>query len=175
MLPTRNYPNRKAVVVNNCPYVELSGFSFENRYERGELRPTQHMGWKNVGDQALAAFEIVILKYDAFNRRMVGIPWTVAGTDSEDWTPLAPGKSDEGIAVDPRREEVFTAVAYVSAARLQDGTVWQADEGSLLDQLRQAAPEIGEFGDVKPDRRPFVNWEGMPTINWTTGRRGEGN
>ncbi len=147
-----NYPGRKAAVVNNCPYVELSGFSFENRVERGEIRPTQHMNWKNIGDQPLVAFEIVLLKYDAFNRRMVGVPWTVTGTDSDHWTPLPQGRADEGSAVDPGRELVLTAIAYVRLARLQDGTIWEADEAGLPEQLRKAAPEIKDLGDLKPDQ-----------------------
>jgi hypothetical protein len=153
----RNYPGRKAVVVNNCPHVELSAFAFENRAERGNIRPTQHVGWKNVGAQPLVAFEIVTLKYDAFNRRMVGTSWTVTGTDSEHWSPLPQGRTGEGIAVDPGREEVFTALAYVRLARLQDGTIWRADEGGLLDQLHKAAPEIEELGDIKPDARPVID------------------
>ncbi len=138
--------------MNNCPYVELSDFSFENWVERGVTRPTRRMTWKNVGDQPLVAFEIVILKYDAFNRRMAGTPWTVSGTDSEHWSPLRQGKVGEGSAVDPGREEVFTAMAYVRLARLQDGTIWQADEAGLLEQLRKAAPEIKDLGDLKPSQ-----------------------
>ena len=158
-----NYPGRKAAVVNNCPYVELSGFSFENRVERGEIRPVQHIGWKTVGDQPFVACEIVILKYDPFNRRMVGMPWTVAGTDSEHWSPLPQGRTGEGSAVDPGREQAFTAIAYVRLARLQDGTIWQADEAALLEQLRTAAPEIKDFGDLKPEPPVYPRRQGpMP-------------
>lgn len=158
-----NYPGRKAVVVNNCPHVELSGFSFENRVERGEIRPVQHVNWKTVSDQPFVACEIVILKYDPFNRRMVGMAWTIAGTDSEHWSPLPQGKAGEGSAVDPGREQVFTAIAYVRLARLQDGTIWQADEAALLEQLRTAAPEIKDFGDLKPEPPVYPRRQGpMP-------------
>jgi hypothetical protein len=50
-------------------------------------------------------------------------------------------------------EEVLTAIAYVRAARLADGTVWEVDDRKLLDELKKVAPEFKEFGDVKPDPR----------------------
>jgi len=39
-------------------------------------------------------------------------------------------------------------------ARLKDGTIWRADDAKLLEHLRKVAPEIEEFGDVKPDPKP---------------------
>jgi hypothetical protein len=44
------------------------------------------MKWKNVADQPIVAFEIVILKYDPFDRRLIGGRWTVTGRNSADWT-----------------------------------------------------------------------------------------
>jgi hypothetical protein len=28
-----NFPDRKAIIVNNSPHVELSGFTFQNKYQ----------------------------------------------------------------------------------------------------------------------------------------------
>ena len=67
-----NYPDRKAVVLNTFADLELSEFTFSNLYIDGRTRHHQDMYWKNVGDKPLAAFEIVILKYDAFDQRMFG-------------------------------------------------------------------------------------------------------
>lgn len=146
-----NYPDRKALIINNCPYTELSGFSFENSYDSGSTRFNQSMKWKNVGKQALVAFEIVILKYDAFNRRLIGTQWTVTGTDSANWKPLEVGQSGSDGTRELGEEEVYTGIAYVRLARLKDGTIWRASDTELLAHLHKVAPEIEEFGDVKPD------------------------
>ena len=149
-----NYPDRKALIVNNCPHVELSNFIFANRYGSGSTRFSQGMKWKNIGKQPLIAFEIVILNYDAFNRRMIGTRWTVTGRNSADWKPLEPGMSNGDGSSGFGVEEVFTGIAYVRLARFKDGTIWRANDAKLLEQLRKVAPEIEEFGDVKPDPSP---------------------
>lgn len=149
-----NYPDRKAAIVNNCPYVELSEFSFANKYEDRRTRFHQDMKWKNIGKQSLVAFEIVILKYDAFNRRLIGSRWTVTGTNSGKWSPLEPGESSADGTRSLGEEEVFTGIAYVRLARLKDGTIWRVNDMELGKLLRKAAPEIEEFGDVKPDPKP---------------------
>src|SRR5438874_2094235 len=77
-----NYPGRKPIIVNTCPFVELSGFSFQNAYADRRTRFETQMTWKNIGTQPLSAFEIVILKYDAFDRRLIGERWTVTGVNS---------------------------------------------------------------------------------------------
>jgi hypothetical protein len=143
-----SYPDRKALIVNNCPYVQLSSFLFENRYERSSYRLIQNMMWTNVGGQSIVAFEIVILKYDAFNERINGNRWTVTGANSQNWMPLGPGYSGGDTTFSSTTEEVFTSIAYVRAVRFKDGTIWRADTKELLEQLRKVAPDIKEFGDV---------------------------
>lgn len=148
-----NYPDRKALVVNSCPFIELSSFSFENKYEDRATRFNQNIKWKNTGKQPVIAFEIVILKYDAFNRRMVGTRWTVTGKNSADWSPLDPGQSNGDGLRSYGEEEVFTGIAYVRLARLKDGTIWRVNDTTLLPLLHKSAPEIEDFGDVKPDEK----------------------
>ncbi len=147
----QNFPNRKALVVNTCPYVELSGFSFQNRFDDRRTRFEQNLSWKNVGTQPLVAFEVVILKYDPFNRRQIGSRWVITGHDSANWTPLGLGESGSDGTIGLSEEEVLTAIAYVRAARLADDTVWEVDDRKLLDELKKVVPEFKEFGDVKPD------------------------
>ena len=149
-----NYPDSKALIINTCPFVELSDFSFKNQYEDRATRFHEDMKWKNIGKQSIVAFEIVILKYDAFNRRLIGTRWTVTGKNSADWKPLEPEQSGEDGTRSLGQEEVFTGVAYVRLARLKDGTVWRANDAKLLEQLRKIAPNIEDFGDVKPDPKP---------------------
>ena len=149
-----NFPGRRAFIVNNCPHVKLSNFAYENFYAEGGTRFAQNLTWTNVGSQSIVAFEIVILKYDPFDRRLIGSRWTVTGKDSGDWRPLQPGQSASDGTRGYGEEEVFTAIAYVRNARLGDGTIWTADDGGLLAQFRSLNTGIREFGDVKPDAKP---------------------
>jgi hypothetical protein len=149
-----NYPSRQALIINNCPYVELSGFSYANRTGSSGTRFTEELSWKNSGTQPLVAFEIVVLKYDAFNRRMLGTRWTVTGKNSADWRPLEAGDSGSDGTSSFGGEEVLTAIAYVRSARLADGTIWTTHDLDLLKELHRVAPGIRDFGDTKPDPRP---------------------
>ena len=149
-----NYPDRRAVIVNTCPHVELSGFTFGNRYADRRTRFEQSLSWKNVGTQSLSALEIVVLKYDAFDQRLIGSRWTVTGKNSADWTPLAPGETGSDGTIGFGTEEVFTAIAYVRSARLADATVWRVNEAQLTTDLKKVAPGIKDFGSTKPDPKP---------------------
>jgi hypothetical protein len=150
-----SYPDRKALIDNNCPYVRLSDFSFENRYERNSRHFVQSMTWTNIGGQSIVAFEIVILKYDAFNQRINGLSWTITGNDSDNWMPLQPGYTGSDMAFGLTTEEVFTSIAYVRAVRLKDGTIWRVNVKELLERLRKVAHDIEQFGNVDPETKIF--------------------
>jgi hypothetical protein len=145
---TMNYPDREAIIVNNCPYIQLSNFWFENRYEKAAYRSFQYMTWTNTGGQAIVAFDIVILKYNAFNERINGVRWTVTGNNGQDWRPLEPGRKENDSVSALNTEEVFTGIAYVRAARMKDGTIWRADIKELKEKLAKIAPDITAFGDL---------------------------
>jgi hypothetical protein len=145
---TMNYPDREALIVNNCPYVQLSNFWYENRYEKSAYRFFQYMTWANTGGQAIVAFDIVILKYNAFNERINGVRWTVTGNNGQDWRPLEPGRRENDSISALNTEEVLTGIAYVRAARLKDGTIWRADMKELKEKIAKIAPDIAAFGDL---------------------------
>ena len=142
-----NYPDRRPIIANACPFVELSGFSFQN--QGGHF--ATNMSWKNIGRQPVTAFEIVILKYDAFDRRIIGESWTVTGVNSADWRPLQPGDRSTNGIMGPNQEEVFTAFAYVRTVRLADNIVWTVNGGQLNNELRKVSPGIRDFGELAPD------------------------
>jgi len=145
---TMNFPNRKALIVNNCPHVQLSNYWYENRYEKSIYRFVQDMAWANTSGQAIIAFDIVILKYNAFNERINGVRWTVTGNNSHDWKPLEPGYKESDSISSLTTEEVFTGIAYVRAVRLSNGTVWRADMKELKEKLANTAPDIAAFGEL---------------------------
>lgn len=152
-----NYPGHKAHVVNTCPHVELSGFSYRNEFRDRSMRFVQSLSWKNVGTHPIVAFEVVILKYDAFDERMVGSRWVVTGHDSADWSPLQPGATASDGTIGYGTEEVFTAFAYVRKARLADGTVWKADDQMIVKEVAKALPNSAQVGSVAPDPKPSKN------------------
>jgi len=146
-----SYPDSKAVIDNNCPYVKLSSFWFENRYERNGRHFVQGMTWTNVAGQPVIAFEIVILRYDAFNQRINGQSWVITGNDSDNWQPLQPGVSGSDITYSLTTEEVFTSIAYVRTVRLKNGTIWRVDPKDLPARFHILAPEIDQLGNLNPD------------------------
>lgn len=146
-----NYPDRRALIVNTSPLVELSDFGFQNVYKDRRTRFETAMSWKNIGTQPITAFEIVILKYDAFNRRLIGERWTVTGNNSANWRPLQPGTSSSDGTIGYGEEQVFTAIAYVRAVRLADGAVWEVVPTQLLAELRKNVPGFKDFGKLEPD------------------------
>ena len=149
-----NFADRRAFVVNECPSVQLSNFDFQNRYGDGEDKFIQSLHWMNVGTKPIAAFEIVILKYDPFNRRLIGSRWNVDGKNSADWTPLGPGESSGDGSISYGTEDVFTEIAYVRQVRFADGTVWAANDVHLAADLAKLNTGIAELGDLKPDPSP---------------------
>lgn len=148
---TNNFPDRVALVVNTSPAIDLGDFFFQNTSTDRRDRFEQHLSWKNIGQQPIVAFEIVVLKYDAFDQREVGSRWTVTGTNSANWAPLKPGETSQDGVLSYGPEDVFTAIAYVRSVRFADGTVWRVSDADLLQQLRKVAPNIKDFGNIKPD------------------------
>lgn len=150
-----NFVDRKAAVLQVSPYVELSDFKFGNSDEsRGRQRFVEQMRWKNIGTQPIVAIDITILKYDAFDQRLLGTRMVVTGTDSANWKPLAPGETGSDGALGYTTEAVYTAVAYVRQVRLADGTVWRADETKVLSELKKVVASIRDPGSLRPDPKP---------------------
>lgn len=151
---TDNFPDRKPYQLDVCPYVQISDFWFGNLLDSSGLvrwRFREKATWKNIGTQPITAFEIVVLKYDAFNQREIGDQWIVTGHDSAHWEPLKPGETASDAIIGLRDEKTFTAIAYVRHVRLADGTVWAADPQKVRDAIKKVAPFLREPGDVAPD------------------------
>jgi hypothetical protein len=156
----QNYPDRKAYTINLCPHVEITNFNFANEdRDRGrglstDTRFMSNYSWKSTSQQPIVALEIVMLKYDAFDERLVGSRFIVQGTNSVNWSPLPPGQSSSDGSIGFRDEDVFTGIAYVRRVRLRDGTVWRVEESKLLQELKKVAPNIRNPGSLAPDAKP---------------------
>jgi hypothetical protein len=141
-----NFAGRKAVIINNAPFIELSGFSFENQYRDRRTRLITNLSWKNTGSNPITAFEVMILRYDPFNRPIrSGGSWMITGTDSANWAPLAPGANASDGLIAFNDEPVFTSIVFVRRARLEDGTVWSFNAQEVEKRIKQSLPEIKEF------------------------------
>ena len=147
----QNYPDRKAYIINVCPYVEITDFSFANQDRDRRTQFTTNYSWRSTAQQPIVAVEIVTLKYDAFDERMLGTRFLVQGKNSVDWSPLQPGGSSSDGGIGFRDEDVFTGISYVRKVRLSDGTVWKVDESKLLIELKKVAPAIRSPGSLAPD------------------------
>ena len=147
----QNYPDRKAYVINICPHVEITSFSFANQDRERRTQVVTNYSWRSTAQKPIVAFEIVMLKYDAFDERLIGTRFAVQGTNSVDWSPLPPGGSSSDRAFSFLDEDVFTGISYVRKVRLADGTVWRVDESKLLAELKKVAPAIRDPGSLAPD------------------------
>jgi hypothetical protein len=139
-----NFADKKTILVDVCPFIQLSDFSIKNYSDASNTE----LSWTNTGSQPVIAFEIVILRYDPFDRRMVGDRILVTGTDSANWKPLVPGaRGSDGVRM-RGSDTTYTAVAYVRLARLADGTIWSVNDLKLASEIKKA---IKDPGDLKPD------------------------
>ena len=150
-----NFPNRKAIMLDTCPFVKLTEFRWDNFTDKRTYASKHEFrfAWTNVGEQVLVAFEIVTLKYDPFDRPMLGSRMTVTGRSSADFTPLPPGQSSSDGFSGYGHTDTFTGIAYIRSARLADGTVWQVDEAQLKAAIKKALPTLREYGPLVPETK----------------------
>lgn len=153
----QNFAGRRPVLINNAlEHLTLSDFTFTNTYRDRSTRFVTNLKWSNSGDRAITAFEVVMLFYDPFNRPLTGPGgrWLIAGHNSANWSPLAPGQSDGDGLIGLREEDAFTGVAYVRAIRFEDGTVWYSDQTAVERDLRATVPQLREIGRIDPGEKP---------------------
>jgi hypothetical protein len=147
-----NFKDRQAIIINNVPQqIELRDFKFENKFVNTRFELHTDLRWKNTSNKPITAFEIVILKYDPFNRFIPGGGrWMITGTDSANWAPLMPSQvSGDGIR-GYSEEAVMTSLVYVRAIRYEDGGVWTADIPGVEAAIRQRLPVLKDLGNVNP-------------------------
>ena len=149
------FPKPQSDHARYLPFVKLTEFRWDNFTEKRTYASKQEFkfAWTNIGDQALVAFEIVTLKYDPFDRPMLGSRMTVTGRSSADYRPLPPGQSSSDGFYGYGHTDTFTGIAYVRSARLADGTVWQIDEAQLKAAIKKALPTLREYGPLVPETK----------------------
>jgi hypothetical protein len=149
-----NFPDRKAIVLDICPHLKITRFTFENTVEGrvSSSRNTFTYQWRNAGTVPILAFELVTLKYDPFDEPVTGSRTLVAGKNSADFTPLQPGETSGDGTIGYGHTHVLTAIVYVRVVRFTDGTLWRSDPALIAAEVRKAAPRIKDAGPLVPER-----------------------
>ena len=145
------FPSRRKLIADSCPSVKLLMFEFGNsRYENADHHQAGFT-WQNKTKQDVVAVEIVVLRYDPFNRPMIGERTTFAGKMDPKKDPLKPNEKETDGTDELGFDDTFTGIAYVSSVRFADGTVWMADQDDVAKKVKALVPEIAILGKLYPD------------------------
>jgi hypothetical protein len=112
------------IAAYTAKYLERSQYTTEGIHHS--------LTYSNRGTQKVVAIRFGLVTFDVFNRFL----GKTGGISMDD---LASGKSEKGSWVNsPYADFSFlTGLAYVDMVRLEDGTIWQADEATVLDEIRK--------------------------------------
>jgi hypothetical protein len=136
-------PPPKAIIIAqpNSP-VGIIGYSarFQGRSTYTSEGIAHSLEYRNRGNQKVVAIRFGLVSFDVFNRFL----GKTGGISMDD---LVAGKTQKGEWVSsPYADFSFlTGLAYVDLVRLEDGTIWQADEATVLDEIRKIEKDF----DVK--------------------------
>lgn len=142
-----NFSQRRALVHNAAPMIEISSYRFCNSQGEGlKGQFIDSLSWKNTGNQPIVAFELLLLRFDPFDRPMKHRILTLPGRAAGGWQILDPGQQVQDSFADSGSQTVMTGIAVVRSVRLANGEVWQADAQVLQAALQTLAPQIKEWG-----------------------------
>ena len=128
-------PQPKAIVIGqpNSP-VEIIGYTA--RFQRRSTYTTEgiehSVEYKSRGTQKVVAIRFGLVSFDVFNRFL----GKTGGISMDDLIPAKTQKS-EWVSSPYADFSFLTGLAYVDLVRLEDGTIWQADEATVLDEIRK--------------------------------------
>jgi hypothetical protein len=134
-----SYPAHVARVLDVCPSVKLSSFDFT----QGLNNRTYSAHWGNVSEKPVVAFELRVLRFNAFDEPLADFVHCVPGHNSGDFSPLEKGQTDDDAYGDKADADLFTALAYVSKVRFADGSVWRAAPSVIETEKQKALPSLG--------------------------------
>lgn len=149
-----SFPTRRQMVANVCPHLKITSFSFTNVYERSMERFKTEYSWENIGEKEIVAFEIVVIKYDPFNRQLIGSRTIFPGHNSATYKALKPKESDSDGGYNLGSEDVYTAYAYIRSIRFSDDTIWNANPADIIASIKKQTPDILEPGPLVPEKKP---------------------
>lgn len=88
--------------------------------------------YRNRGNQKVVAIRFGLVSFSVFNQFL----GKTGGVSMEE---LIPGQAEKGswVAMHYAGFSFLTGLSYVDLVRLEDGTIWQADEAAILDEIRK--------------------------------------
>lgn len=128
-------PQPKAIIITQ-PNSPVEVINYTARFQRRSTYSTEgishNLEYKTRGTQKVVAIRFGLVSFDVFNQFLSKI----GGISTDD---LVPGKSQKGEWVSsPYADFSFlTGLAYVDMVRLDDGTIWKADEAAVLEEIRK--------------------------------------
>jgi len=111
----------------------------------------ENLSWANTGNQAVTAYEVVTIKYDVFNRRLIGSKMIIGGSTSAQWEPLRPRASSQDGMDGSSTSHVHMGITYIRAVHYADGSVWKADPAQVIEAVRGLGIEVKELDETGPD------------------------
>jgi hypothetical protein len=121
-------PRNIVVQQSNCP-IRISSYRAFYKPETG-LRHT--IKYENRSGQKIVAIRFGMLSFDLFHKFL----GKTTGTNVQD---MGSGKSEEGYwTTDSGHAAAFyVGIAWVDSLRLEDGTIWNANEADILSEARR--------------------------------------
>lgn len=150
-----NFSGARSIEINECPHVDLSGFTGTNSYDdrRRSYNYKMNLAWQNKSAKSIVAMEINVARYDAFNRHVTTRRWTITGHDSANWSALKPGEGANDGTIGYSTEDHYTSFAYVTAIRFDDNTVWRYDSNKVAARIKAELPGLKEIGNLDGERQ----------------------
>lgn len=141
---------RRWFTVNDpsCP-MQLSGTGIATTYHSSTVSGEyqyQSVGTATIAE-AITAFEVRFLLFDVWGEHMR----TLSDTDVADHVGEVPLKGSSWHAWENEVTEVQTVVSFVARVKKQDGTVWDYDPASFLQQLEKIKVKLTEK-ELSPEK-----------------------
>ncbi len=126
---SNDYPSRKSVVVNFCPYLHIKALYFYNDIHK----VGSQLSWSNIGAQPIIALEVATVEYNPVGEAVTssgdllfsGI--VIPGNGLGNLNPLQPAEYASGAFGKPDVNR-YTVAVYVKSVRLADGKIWRANK-----------------------------------------------
>lgn len=129
-------PLPKAIIIAQ-PGSPVEIVSYSAEFQRRGVSASEgihhSLQYRNRGTQKVVAVRFGLVSFDLFNR-FIG---KTGGIATDDLPPETLPIKGDWVASHYAAFSFLTGLAYVDAVRLEDDTVWQADETAILAEIRK--------------------------------------
>ena len=144
-------PPRAIIIAQPNSPIEIATYTarFQRRTNYQQEGISHSLAYRTRGSQKVVAIRFGLVAFDVFNRFL----GKTGGISMDD---LVPGKTQTGDWVSsPYADFSFlTGLAYVDLVRLEDGTIWQADEATVLAEIRKISKKTSTQSSSRKGKAP---------------------